>query len=38
MALKAVDIIKVDDNTSALRANVGNKIQSFENDPMPLPY
>ena len=36
MALKAADLIKVDDDTSALGANLSNKIVALENDLIPL--
>ena len=32
MALKAADFIKVDDDTSALGANLSNKMVALEND------
>ena len=35
MALKSANLIKVDDNTSALSANINNKIVALKIDPIP---
>ena len=37
MALKAADFIRVDDDTSAPRANESIKIGALQNDPILLP-